>query len=76
MEQQRDGGGRGVGEALAYIAMGRQAGGPGGTGQAGQQYSTEAAYQIAEVYAFRGEIDRAFTGWRKLIASTTPGWRH
>ena len=49
-----------VGEALAYSALGRKAEADAALQQLLGQYREQAAYQIAEVYAFRGEADRAF----------------
>ena len=51
---------RSVGEALAYSALGRRAEADAALHQLTNDYRTQAAYQIAEVYAFRGEADRAF----------------
>lgn len=51
---------RNVGEALAYWALGRKAEADASLQQLIADYRTQAAYQIAEVYAFRGEKDRAF----------------
>lgn len=56
---------RNVGEALAYAALGRKAEADGSLQQLITDYRTQAAYQIAEVYAFRGETDRAFE-WLEL----------
>lgn len=56
---------RNVGEALAYAALGRKADADASLQQLITDYRTQAAYQIAEVYAFRGETDRAFE-WLRL----------
>jgi TolB-like protein/DNA-binding winged helix-turn-helix (wHTH) protein/Tfp pilus assembly protein PilF len=56
---------RNVGEALAYWALGRKAEADASLQQLIADYRTQAAYQIAEVYAFRGETDRAFE-WLEL----------
>ncbi len=56
---------RNVGEALAYAALGRKAEADASLQQLISDYRTQAAYQIAEVYAFRGETDRAFE-WLEL----------
>ena len=73
MEQQREGGGRGVGEALAYTAMGRKQEAQAALNKLVTQYPNEAAYQIAEVYAFRGEIDEAFTWLEKAYSQHDAG---
>jgi len=69
-EFQKDqrGGERLVGEALAYAALGRKAEADAALQHLIAGYQTQAAYQIAEVYAFRGEADRAFQ-WLELARS-------
>ncbi len=56
---------RSVGEALAYSALGNKARADAALQQLIANYQDQAAYQIAEVYAFRGEADRAFQ-WLEL----------
>jgi TolB-like protein/DNA-binding winged helix-turn-helix (wHTH) protein/Tfp pilus assembly protein PilF len=51
---------RAVGQALAYSALGRKMEADAALQQLINDYHEQAAYQIAEVYAFRGEADRAF----------------
>jgi len=51
---------RTVGEALAYNALGRKSEADATLQRLLNDYHEQAAYQIAEVYAFRGEADRAF----------------
>jgi TolB-like protein/DNA-binding winged helix-turn-helix (wHTH) protein/Tfp pilus assembly protein PilF len=51
---------RAVGQALAYSALGRKKEADAALQQLINDYHEQAAYQIAEVYAFRGEADRAF----------------
>ncbi len=51
---------RAVGLALAYSALGRKTEADAALQQLINDYHEQAAYQIAEVYAFRGEADRAF----------------
>lgn len=51
---------RAVGQALAYSALGRKKEADAALQQLIDDYREQAAYQIAEVYAFRGEADRAF----------------
>jgi predicted Zn-dependent protease len=51
--------GRFTGQALAYHALGREA--DSNAALAGlARHEHDTAYQIAEVYAFRGQADRAF----------------
>lgn len=61
-EFQKDqrGGQRSVGDALAYFSLGHSTEADAALHQLIADYHTQAAYQIAEVYAFRGEADRAF----------------
>ncbi len=51
---------RTVGEALAYSALGRKSDAEAALQKLINDYHEQAAYQIAEVYAFRGEADQAF----------------
>jgi len=60
VQQQSRGAGRYVGEALIYMALGRTQESDGALRMLVKNYPKEAAYQIAEVYAVRGETDRAF----------------
>jgi hypothetical protein len=48
------------GQALAYHALGRKKESDAALAELTAKYSTIAPFQIAEVYAFRGEADRAF----------------
>ncbi len=48
------------GLALAYHALGRKKEADAALAELIAKYQAHAAYQIAEVYAFRGEADRAF----------------
>ncbi len=50
---------RSVGDALAYAALGRGAQADAALHQLIANYREDAAYQIAEVYAFRDEADHA-----------------
>src|SRR5271157_1240402 len=65
VQQQAHGAGRCVGEALAYAALGRRQEADAAVEVLLRKYPSEAAYQIAEVYAVRGEMDRAFK-WLEL----------
>jgi hypothetical protein len=46
---------------LAYHALGRRADADAAVGRLIAEFADDWAYQIAEVHAFRGEIDAAFT---------------
>jgi hypothetical protein len=48
------------GRALALYALGRKQESDAALAQLIARFGVEGAYQIAEVYAFRGESDRAF----------------
>jgi hypothetical protein len=54
-----------TGEALAYHALGREQDSNTALASLIAKYGTVAAYQIAEVYAFRGEVDKSFE-WLEL----------
>ena len=49
-----------IGLPLAYHALGRKAESDAALHELTEKFSGEWAYQIAEVHAFRGEIDEAF----------------
>ena len=65
IEQQPRGSGRYIGEVLAYTALGHRQEADSALKMLVTNYPHEAAYQIAEVYAVRGEMDRAFN-WLEL----------
>jgi tetratricopeptide (TPR) repeat protein len=48
------------GLALAYHAAGKKKEADGALAEVIEKYQNEAAFQIAEVYAYRGETDKAF----------------
>ncbi len=49
-----------MGDALAYNASGHKQEADAALKNLVGNYANEAAYQIAEVYAVRGELDRSF----------------
>jgi tetratricopeptide (TPR) repeat protein len=49
-----------LGEALAYHALGRRPESDAALTRLISKHSTNAAYQIGQVYAYRGEADQAF----------------
>jgi TolB-like protein/DNA-binding winged helix-turn-helix (wHTH) protein/Tfp pilus assembly protein PilF len=65
VQQQLPGSGRYVGETLAYTALGRRQEADAALKMLVSNYPNEAAYQIAELYAVRGEMDSAFK-WLEL----------
>ena len=60
MQREPDPGFRAQGLALAYHALGRNMESDAALGKLIAEFDTIAAFQIAEVYAFRGEADQAF----------------
>lgn len=59
---------RAVGEALAYGALARRTEADAALQKLTNDYHEQAAYQVAEVYAFRGEADKAFE-WLEIARS-------
>jgi TolB-like protein/Flp pilus assembly protein TadD len=60
MEQERTDSARYVGLAMAYHALGRRAESDAALAQAIQKYAQDDAWYIADVYAYRRELDQAF----------------
>lgn len=65
-EKDRVGSERTVGQALAYTALGKQKDANAALQQLLTRYHEQAAYQVAEVYAFRGDADHAFH-WLEIV---------
>ena len=61
------------GLALAYHALGRKKESDAALAELIAKYHADAAYQIAEVYAFRGEADRAFEWLERAYAQRDGG---
>jgi serine/threonine protein kinase/Tfp pilus assembly protein PilF len=61
------------GLALAYHALGRKKEADAALAELIAKFHAEAAYQIAEVYAFRGEADRAFEWLERAYAQRDGG---
>ena len=51
---------RGYGLALAYHAAGKKKEADAALAEYIEKFQNEAAFQIAEIYAYRGETDKAF----------------
>jgi len=64
---------RQFGQALAYHALARKKESDAALAEYVAKYHAEGAYQIAEVYAFRGEADRAFEWLERAYAQRDPG---
>jgi hypothetical protein len=65
--------GRFTGEALAYHALGREQDSNTSLAHLIAKYGTIASYQIAEVYAFRGEFDKSFAWLGRAYELRDPG---
>ena len=61
------------GLALAYHALGRKKESDAALAEYVAKYHADWAYQIAEMYAFRGEADRAFEWLDRAYAQRDPG---
>ena len=61
------------GQALAYHAVGRKKESDAALAELIAKYQGEDAFQIAEVYAFRGEADRAFEWLERAYAQRDGG---
>jgi TolB-like protein/thioredoxin-like negative regulator of GroEL len=61
------------GLALAYQALGRKKESDAALAELVAKFQAEGAFQIAEVYAFRGEADRAFEWLERAYAQRDPG---
>jgi TolB-like protein len=73
MEQESDPLWRLHGQALAYHALGRKKDSDAALAGFIAKYHGEAAFQIAEVYAFRGETDRAFEWLERAYSQRDSG---
>ena len=60
IEKQPLGWGKLTGQSLAYHALGREHDSNAALARLIAMYDTHAAYQIAQVYAYRGESDKSF----------------
>jgi adenylate cyclase len=73
IEQETSEAWRRVGLPMAYHALGREADSDAALAELIEKDAAEAATNIAEVYAFRGEPDKAFEWLDKAVASHDPG---
>ena len=73
MELEPEPGWRVYGLALAYHALGRKKESDAALAEAIAKYRAIPAFQIAEVYAFRGETERAFEWLERVYAQRDPG---
>ena len=63
-----------IGLPLAYHALGRAPSPMRRSARSSQKFAGEWAYQIAEVHAFRGEIDEAFAWLDRAYAQRDGGF--
>jgi len=61
------------GEALAYSAVGRLADSDNALTSLIATHQNDAAYQVAEVYAYRAETDKAFEWLERALRQRDPG---
>ncbi len=73
MERETDDGWRKCGLPLAYWALGRRAEADSSLETLKTQYGHAGAYQIAEVYAYRGETNLAFEWLDRAFRQRDPG---
>ncbi len=73
MEKEKDDGDRWTGEALAYYALGRTEESDKALKQLIATHQNDSAFQIGEVYAFRGETDQAFAWLDRAYRQRDPG---
>jgi TolB-like protein len=62
-----------TGEPLAYYTLGRREESDGALKKLIATYQNECAFQIAEVYAYRGETDKAFEWLDRAYRQRDPG---
>ena len=72
-EKEQDPAFRVFGLALSYHALGRRNDSDASLAELIGKYATEASYQVAEVYAFRGQADRAFEWLDRAYAEKDSG---
>lgn len=73
MEREPEPNWRLQGLALAYHALGRKKESDAALAEFVAKYHADGAFQIAEVYAFRGEADRAFEWLERAYAQHDGG---
>jgi TolB-like protein/Tfp pilus assembly protein PilF len=73
MEREKDPFFHRYGLALAYFALGQRNDADAALGELLEKYREGAAFQIAEVYAFRGEADEAFEWLDRAYAQRDAG---
>jgi hypothetical protein len=72
MQRETTGEGRQAGLAMAYYALGRKADSDAALGRMVEQHPNEYAFYIANVYAFRGQVDEAMHRLARTYAQKDP----
>ncbi|MFQ5983024.1 MAG: tetratricopeptide repeat protein, partial [Woeseiaceae bacterium] len=72
-EQERSSVWQLIGTVMAYHALGRESDSDSTLAKLIATYAGDAAYNIAYVYAFRGDADKAFEWLDKAVANNDPG---
>ena len=73
MEKEREDWTRDLGKALAYHALGRRQESDKALAHLISQYQAVSAYQVAQVYGYRGEVDQAFEWLNRAYRQHDPG---
>jgi TolB-like protein/DNA-binding winged helix-turn-helix (wHTH) protein/Tfp pilus assembly protein PilF len=73
MEKEKRDGERWTGEALAYYALGRTEDSNRALKQLIATHQNDSAFQIGEIYAYRGEVDKAFEWLERAYRQRDPG---
>jgi TolB-like protein/DNA-binding winged helix-turn-helix (wHTH) protein/Flp pilus assembly protein TadD len=73
MEKEKRDGERWTGEALAYYALGRTEDSNRALKQLIAAHQNDSAFQIGEIYAYRGEVDKAFEWLERAYRERDPG---
>ena len=72
-EKEPSGGGKLTGQALAYHALGREQDSNAALAELIAKHHTFSAYQVAQVYAYRGESDKSFEWLDHAYQQRDPG---
>jgi tetratricopeptide (TPR) repeat protein len=72
-EKETNDWGKLTGEALVYHALGREQDGNAALADLMSKHATDSAYQIAQVYAFRGDSDKSFEWLQRSYTQRDPG---
>jgi TolB-like protein/DNA-binding winged helix-turn-helix (wHTH) protein/Flp pilus assembly protein TadD len=73
IEKEPSGGGKLTGQALAYHALGREQDSNAALAELIAKHHTFSAYQVAQVYAYRGESDKSFEWLDHAYQQRDPG---